>query len=197
MKHPSVPSQGATLGAKRSSAEYGSNAGLGKRSQGVHGHRCTEGCRAVGAGPHAALDLQAGDAAPQVRQVHPEHPLGFCVVQWDAVDGDVDAALVDPTNAKGSVTHAMACVGRDHRRRGEPQQKGHVLRSVLGLDVRSVEVGDRERIVFPGLHGRDRCCGHLGRVDVQLGQGSKAQKEKRKRRGAQTKNGWLCHRVDF
>ena len=94
----------------------------------------------------------------------------------------------------------MACVRRDHRRGREPQQEGHVLRRVLRLDVRGVEVGDREGIVFPGLHCRDCRRGHLGRVNVQLGLSNMAQAEEekeRKRRSAQTENGGLCHRVDF
>ena len=198
LEHPGVPGEGATLGSKRTSSEHRTNAGLGERPKRVHRHRGPEGGGTVGARAHATLDLEACHAASEVGKIHPKDALRLGVVQGHPIDGDVDSALVHTANAERGVTNAVTGIRGDHCRRCQPQQKRHVLRSVLLLDVFDFKVGDRKGILVAGLHGRHGGGRHVEGVHVELGLQNRSHEEHRERQ----QRGWtrevnrgLCHRV--
>ena len=115
-----------------------------------------EGAVAVGGGPHAALDLHAGEQFAVRIHIGPEYALVFGRIERHAVKGYVDAASAGAADAqvRGAGAHAVFTPGDDARCPGEQHRKFPAGTGKI-LEFGAADVCDRERCVLRGANGTD------------------------------------------
>ena len=89
------------------------------------------------------------------------------VVERGAVEGHVDAGLLDATHAEVRVVGSDPGIRVPRHRRGVLQKLGHILAVAQGVDLFPIEIGLGDRHLVAGANSDDRDrlfdgCGRLG-----------------------------------
>ena len=117
-------------------------------------HAARKRRRARGARAHTALHLYRLHVRHEVGQVGEVQHLIFHVVQWHAVERDVDARLVEPAQAQIAVAPVGTGFGvRRHGRGGIHQQHGHILPEVALRDLGAADGALRDGRLAIGADG--------------------------------------------
>ena len=101
----------------------------------------TKGCRTVSRGPYAPLNLDVFHRGGKVRHVDPKDPMRLCVVEWNAVDGGIDAGLVGSSDTNARVAYPCSCIGVADYGGGKVEENGNILPQIPLANFRLIHRG--------------------------------------------------------
>ena len=110
----------------------------------------TKGCGSIGGSTHPTLNLDVFHRGGKVRHVDPKDPVRLCIVEWNAIDGSIDAGLVGSSNPNTRVAHPGSCVRVADYGRGKVEKNGNVLPQISLGDFRLIHSSEGGRCAFRG-----------------------------------------------